>query len=299
VVKRPASPAAPAEGRLLGPDRLKGLWEQVENGLISVEQFEEREGRLLQAYRSRWERALLLEGQSDLKQSTLVELGLRFDCGDAELLERCRQAVVSLRDQWRGGVTSESRDSVERFYDASETYIFDLMWWHTLTGDDSPLAYVLALDFATKWNRRTCLDFGCGIAAANILFARNGLDITGADISSTLLEFSKWRLELRKLPARLIDTKVQPLRPAAFDMIMAMGTLEHLVDPVETVEALWRSLEPGGILLGCFYAEEEQNHPQHLVVDFGPTLERMESLGFVEVWRDEWLWGYQAFQKGA
>jgi hypothetical protein len=33
------------------------------------------------------------------------------------------------------------------------------------------------------------------------------------------------------------------------------------------------------------------------VHDFEPTFERRRALGFVEVWRDEWLWGYQVFQK--
>ena len=38
-------------------------------------------------------------------------------------------------------------------------------------------------------------------------------------------------------------------------------------------------------------------HPQHIVTDFGPTFSRLRELGFVEVWRDSWLWGHQVFQK--
>ena len=298
-MKQSASPTqGRAEGGGLGPDRLMALWRQVQNGVLSLEQFEEREARLLHSYRARWERALRLEGQTDLVKSTVAELALRFGGSESEVRERCGQAVVALRDQWRSDVAPASRVSVETFYDASETYIFDLMGWHTLAHDDSPLAYVVALDFARQWNCQASLDFGCGVGAANILFARDGLDITGADISSTLLDFTRWRLELRKLPVKLIDTKTERLPEIAFDMIMAMDTLEHLVDPVEAVELLWHSLKPGGVLFGRFYCDEDENHPQHIAADFAPTLARMGSLGLVEVWRDEWLWGHQAFQKG-
>jgi hypothetical protein len=32
-------------------------------------------------------------------------------------------------------------------------------------------------------------------------------------------------------------------------------------------------------------------------MDFAPTFHKLDELGFVEVWRDEWLWGHQVFQK--
>ena len=32
-------------------------------------------------------------------------------------------------------------------------------------------------------------------------------------------------------------------------------------------------------------------------LDFAPTFARLRELGFVEAWRDEWLWGHQVFQK--
>ena len=76
-----------------------------------------------------------------------------------------------------------------------------------------------------------------------------------------------------------------------------MDVFEHLSDPVETVEKLWNALKPGGFLYGRISAEADEDRPQHIVHDFEPTFERMRALGFVEVWRDEWLWGHQVFQK--
>jgi hypothetical protein len=70
-----------------------------------------------------------------------------------------------------------------------------------------------------------------------------------------------------------------------------------LSDPPETVEHLWRALKPGGFLFARIAVEPDEDRPQHIVQDFGPTFERLQALGFVEAWRDEWLWGHQVFRK--
>jgi SAM-dependent methyltransferase len=80
-------------------------------------------------------------------------------------------------------------------------------------------------------------------------------------------------------------------------MITAMDVFEHLSDPLEAVEKLWSALKKGGFLYGRISAEDDENRPQHIVHDFEPTFERMRALGLIEVWRDEWLWGHQVFQK--
>jgi SAM-dependent methyltransferase len=118
-----------------------------------------------------------------------------------------------------------------------------------------------------------------------------------ADISSSLLRFSAWRLGIRKLPAQYIDLKLSGLPSQAFDVITAMDVFEHLSDPVEAIEQLWKALKPGGFLYARISAEPDEERPQHIVEDFEPTFERMRALGLVEVWRDEWLWGHQVFQK--
>jgi len=139
---------------------------------------------------------------------------------------------------------------------------------------------------------------GCGVGSGSILFARHGFDITLADISSTLLEFCHWRLKKRNLPARFFDLKNASLPTTSFDFITAMDVFEHLVDPVKTVTELCDALVPGGFLFGRLgAAEQDDDHPQHIVRDFSPTFERMREIGLVEIWRDDWLWGHQVYQK--
>jgi 2-polyprenyl-3-methyl-5-hydroxy-6-metoxy-1,4-benzoquinol methylase len=201
-----------------------------------------------------------------------------------------------LKSEWEETVDSRQRSSIESFYE-TKTHIYDLMNWHTLRDDSGPLAYVVALQIARAHSVRSCLDFGSGVGSGGLLFYRSGIVTTLADISTTLLDFARWRFELRRLPARFVDLKDVPLPESSFEMILAMDVFEHLVDPVEVVQRLWRAMKPGGLLFARIHAAIDPSHPQHIVEDFGPTFARMEELGLVERWRDRALWGHLLFQK--
>lgn len=282
----------------LVPDQLKQLWQLVDRGELTADGFGARQEHLLAAYRQRWTEALLLEGYDDLEESLLGELGRYVGCDDhAELRRRCSGAVAELQREWQDRVDQAQRAAVERFYDETRIPLYELTWWHTLTDDLSPLASVVALDFAKRHGCTSCLDFGAGIGSSAILFARQGVEVAIADISSPLLEFARWRLDLRGLPGLSIDLKDSRLPRERFDLITAMDVFEHLVDPVSTAEELVAALRPGSFLFGRFGAHPDDTHPMHIVQDFEPTFARLRGLGCAEVWRDEWLWGHQAFQK--
>ena len=282
----------------LVPDRLRALWSRVEAGQLSVERAQISEAQLLGEYGAIWTEALLREGESDLKASLLGELAAYLRCPDLRALEaRCRRVGGELRDAWQRTVRQDDRRSIEQFYDRSEGYLCDLTWWHTLEDDLSPLAYALALDFARRRPGRRYLDFGSGVGAGAILFARHGFAVGLADISSTLLRFSECRLGQRQLTGEIIDLKTRALPGQRFDLITAMDVFEHLAEPVEVVDQLVAALDAGGYLFGRFAADPDPERPQHIVFDFEPTLRRLSALGFAEVWRDDWLWGHRVFQK--
>jgi SAM-dependent methyltransferase len=83
----------------------------------------------------------------------------------------------------------------------------------------------------------------------------------------------------------IVDLRTSALPADRFDVVTAMDVFEALVDPVVVVEAIWRSLRPGGL----FYVRLPSHHfgtePQHIVADWHPTLSRMEELGLVKIWR--------------
>jgi SAM-dependent methyltransferase len=280
------------------PDRLRELWQSVERREMTAEAFASEQERLLDGHRRTWTEALRLEGHRSLEDSLLAELALYMHCTDLdEIRARCTGAVARLKREWEAGVRPEDPRSIERFYDESQTVLYELMWWHGLADDSSPLAYVTALQFARQGGCRRYLDFGSGVGSGAILFARHGFDVTLADISSSLLRFAAWRLERRGLAAYCVDLKSGALPPAAFDFVTAMDVFEHLVDPVATVDQLWQALVPGGYLYARIAAEDDPDRPQHIVHDFGPTLARLQARGFVKTWQDEWLWGHQIFQR--
>jgi SAM-dependent methyltransferase len=280
------------------PAILKERWRAVEQGQSSEEQYLREKELLLTEYRIIWSAALSLEPDLALSQSLLRELGNYLECKDVnELEKRCRAGASSVEEEWARGVVAGSRESIERFYDQSQAYLFDLVWWHTLAEEDSPLAYVLALRFAQAHQCASYLDFGSGISSGTILFARHGFEGVSADISSSLLRFSQWRFDRRGLNAEAIDLKERPLPGERFDFVTAMDVWEHLTDPEAAADQVAKSLRAGGYLFGRFALEPDDQRPQHIVHDFGRVFQRLRTLGFKQVWEDDWLWGHRAFQK--
>ena len=97
-----------------------------------------------------------------------MELGLYTQCADAaEIQLRCSRAVKSLAQEWREKVDPTDSKSVERFYNESQVEIYDLIAWHTLSDDLSPLAYVTAVQLGLRQGSRSCLDSGSGIGASS------------------------------------------------------------------------------------------------------------------------------------
>jgi 2-polyprenyl-3-methyl-5-hydroxy-6-metoxy-1,4-benzoquinol methylase len=283
----------------LGPEQLHCLWQSVERKEATEEEYALAEAKLLDAYSSVWRQALLLEGHANLQESLLSELSRYLGCADlAEIRRRCQGAVHAIKEAWNEQTSrSTNRTAVEEFYDHNQAMLYELMWWHSLGEDTDPLGYVTALHFAQQRGCRTYLDFGAGVGAGGILFARHGFEVTLADISSDLLGFSKWRLHLRTLNAEYLDLKAQGFPREAFDFVTAMDVFEHLFDPAGAAEELGRAMKPGAYLFARLQADANEDRPLHIVKDFRPVFQCLEELGFKEVWRDDWVWGHHVFQK--
>ena len=273
------------------------MWNESRETLGSEECYT-RQNLWVGEYADVWTDAMRLRDPGELKQSICQELAELTDCNDlAEIERRCRGAMLQMKKEWDDVVRSDDANTVVEYYDRSNEYAYELMWWHTLEEDNSPLAYVSALHLAKQHGGSNALDFGSGVGSGALLFARHGFSVTLADISSTLLDFARRRLANRGIPGTFIDLKTDGLPEASYDFITAMDVFEHIAEPEQTVDVLARALRPGGILFGRFSAEIDDDRPSHIARDFGPTFRRLEELGFHECWRDEWLWGHQAFQK--
>ena len=128
------------------PDQLRELWEAVDQRRLTAEVVSREQERLLGEYRNTWKQALLLGGHQDLQESILSELAVYTRIEDlSEIRRRCGHAVAKMKGEWQARVIPGDRQSIEQYYDETETTIYELMWWHTLEEDASPLAYVFGL----------------------------------------------------------------------------------------------------------------------------------------------------------
>jgi 2-polyprenyl-3-methyl-5-hydroxy-6-metoxy-1,4-benzoquinol methylase len=283
------------------PDRIKAHWAQHEQGEITYEQFQALEKKELDRYQAFWAEALILPDHTDLYESLISEIveytGLTAD----ETKVFCDHAVQDLASEWRK-IPHKDPTMIEGFYNL-KLYIYELMAWHSLKDDNTPLAYVMALEFARKSGCKKHLDFGSGVGSGTILFQKYGVESWMCDISQRLLNFAHWRQCRRKsLSGSPIYAGVYDLwkhMANQFDFITAMEVIEHLYDPLATIDNLYKALKPEGYLfLQLNSCRPDPERPQHIVTDPQPIFERLSSLGMTKVWCDNWVWGHDCFQKG-
>ena len=99
---------------------------------------------------------------------------------------------------------------------------------------------------------RAHLDFGSGVGVTSQLFARAGYQTTLADVSTSLLDFARYRLSRRGEAARFIDLNDDKLKAGRYDVITALDTLVHVPDLADVVATLHGALRPGGWLVTNF-----------------------------------------------
>jgi len=276
------------------PDRIKAHWMAYEKHDISYEAFQALEKRELDRYQAFWAEALILPPHTDLYQSLISEIVKYTGLTKEETEIYCDSAVEDLASIWRklGSAMKEQR-CIESFYEC-KTYIYELMAWHSLRDDNTPLAYVMALEFAKRAGIKTHLDFGSGVGSGTILFQRHGIDSWMCDISRTMLQFAQWRSVKRKgftqSPIWAGTLDLWGHMRGQFDFITAMEVIEHLYDPIGMIENLCGALIPGGYLfIQLSSCRPDSERPQHIVTDPAPIFQRLRELGMQKVWCDDWV----------
>ena len=247
-------------------------------------------------YRTQWLEAVRLPGVEEARESCLQELSEYTGAGRDEVLARCQGAVEAQRDLWHAA-ERESREDLQHFYNDCDAYVYELLWWHALEQGDAPAWNARLVDIARRFAAKRYLDFGAGIGTNAILLARQGLDVTLADISTPLLECARWRLERRGLKGTFVDLKSETLPNEGFDMISAVDVLEHVYDALDTLEHLHALLRPGGVLVFDLIASKpDPERPFHLLRSKYPIRSQIRGMGFRYV---EKFQKYLVFQKAA
>lgn len=226
-----------------------------------------------------WESSLRLPNQPSLFQSGISEMAEFLKISVDEARARCGQATRNLAEEWKVA-NPQTPQEIMGFYQQNTTYIADLIQERCKPFRFGGHHGVEAVLFAKEKGLKSVLDFGSGDGSCSILYASNGLETSSADVSKHLLDFVRFRFAKRGLKGNfylLPDTK---LPDEKFDVITAFDTLEHVAQPLETLQLLYNALNKNGYIIlntpfGC-----TENHPMHLPHNQKDFFNGVKKMGF-------------------
>ena len=101
---------------------------------------------------------------------------------------------------------------------------------------------------------RTAVDLACGTGSVAVLLARQGLRVTGVDLSEDMLTVAWEKAQDLPNPPQFICQPLQKLSlPRGVDLaVCALDSLDYITEPRECAEAIrrvYKALNPGGIFI--------------------------------------------------
>ena len=101
---------------------------------------------------------------------------------------------------------------------------------------------------------RTAVDLACGTGSVAVLLARQGLRVTGVDLSEDMLTVAWEKAQDLPNPPQFVCQPLQKLSlPRGVDLaVCALDSLDYITEPRECAEAIrrvYKALNPGGIFI--------------------------------------------------
>lgn len=146
-----------------------------------------------------------------------------------------------------------SQGVVDRYFDREAGYWKDVYSQADVQGH----VYRRRMELAVRWADEAelapgapVLDVGCGAGLVSIELARHELAVTGVDSSAEMVELLVQRAAAEHLSAsvrvRQADVHELPFNPGEFELVIGLGVLPWLHEPVGAVREMARVLAPGG-----------------------------------------------------
>ncbi len=229
-----------------------------------------------------WRRALT-DADPDLSDpldAVARELEEYFSLSHDEVVRRCRHWEDLSVQEWQAGDRSTPEGLLD-FYRTQTSWIFDTLWYHAQQyhGEKPAESVDIAQGLALPPGRH--LDFGAGPGSSSLFFHALGWEVALVDVSTTMLEFARWRLARHGVPATFYDATSDPFPPGAFDLITAFDVMVHVPDIAATLRRLHDALRPGGHLV--FNIDNQpmtERTAWHLYSEQYPILRQVQSVGF-------------------
>ena len=101
---------------------------------------------------------------------------------------------------------------------------------------------------------RTAVDLACGTGSVTLLLARDGLQVTGVDLSEEMLTVAYQKAQNLEKPPVFVCQRLEELRlPRGVDLaVCALDSLDYILDPAacqEAIRRVFKALNPGGIFI--------------------------------------------------
>lgn len=109
---------------------------------------------------------------------------------------------------------------------------------------------------------KNVLEIGCGNGADGVMFAINGADYTGVDLTQTAVDAAREHFELLGLKGTFQIENAEQLSfdDNTFDMIYSYGVLHHTYSPAKAVMEVYRVLKPDGKAVIMLYHKNSFNY---------------------------------------
>jgi SAM-dependent methyltransferase len=231
--------------------------------------------------------ALALPGSDDVRRGVLDDLATYYGLTEEECRLRCIDWEAASVAEWEAGPRTTDEGRLQ-FYRSTTSWAFDLLWWAYLQAEgmgdpQTVLAVQLARRLAPAGRH---LDFGSGVGVTAQVFSAFGFRSDLADISSTLLDFARFRLGRRDVRAGYLDLAADDVPVSAYSVVTAIDTLAHVPDVAATAQQLHASLLPGGLLFAGIDARPPAPESGwHLVDDEWSARQALQRVGFAPVRR--------------
>lgn len=159
----------------------------------------------------------------------------------------------SMQEFWGSGWTKRHHDD---FHTEERTrFTLDLGAMQLLADirGDNQFREMMALPLAGK----RVLEVGCGAGHSSIIFALQGAQVVGSDLTASAVAMTQQKFRLLGLDAMAVqaDAEYLPFADESFDVVFSSGVLHHTPNIEQAVGHLHRVLKPGGHVIVMLYAQ--------------------------------------------
>lgn len=226
-----------------------------------------------------WREVLVAATGLDPTEAVVAELADYFEISVEEARERSQHYASYSAEEWDDGDRTTPDGLID--YWNRHSPVFGILMSHALQyTEEHPAVCIDIAEVLADMPTGRLLDYGVGPATSSLFFERLGWSVTGADVSTTMLDFATWRAQRRGSECTFIDLRDGP-PPSGFDVVLALEVMAHVPDIKATLNEMREALKPGGLLIFNVYAPPATDELKgHLFVGNYHVIRHIRSSGF-------------------